>query len=271
MADRTEILRELGLLPLWHLRRAAPDAASPRRKGGEPAAARSTDAMAKGDALTLSGQPVRPWIGCGISRPLIGLHSPPTSLPVPHADCARRATWQYPASATCMRSGCSSARRPVRKRMRRGEPFVGQAGAAPGQHSRRAGHEARPECLHRQRAQMSPAGQSRTDATRGRGLPPLSRPADRAHRPGHDRCLGQECGERHCLTSMPLSPACVAGCITIRACRSSSPITPPICCVTCPTRRRHGKICVWHVPLCAGCSPRASAAWACNPRRPDPP
>src|SRR5580704_8600288 len=57
MAERKEILRELGLLPLWHLRRTAPNAAPTQQKGVEPAAAHGTDVMAKGDAPTLSRVP----------------------------------------------------------------------------------------------------------------------------------------------------------------------------------------------------------------------
>src|SRR5262249_10201013 len=41
------------------------------------------------------------------------------------------------------------------------------------------------------------------------------------------------------------SGACAAACTATRACRSSSRTTPRTCCVTCRTRRVHGKTCAW--------------------------
>src|SRR5208283_216937 len=57
MADRTEILRELGLLPLWHLRRPVSTPGQTRPAAEETATASATGALAKDKAPTLPRAP----------------------------------------------------------------------------------------------------------------------------------------------------------------------------------------------------------------------
>ena len=112
-----------------------------------------------------------------------GATSPPTSTPAPPAGCAGRARSRCPAWATSAPSGCSSARRPGAE-----EDAQGRALRRPGRAGcsttcwRRSGMTRGDERLHRQRAQVPAAEQPHARAARGRRLPAVPRPADRADR-----------------------------------------------------------------------------------------
>ena len=180
MPTRDDILTELGLVPTWRLRARAGAGGAPRpcraccrRASGAPAAAvvpRRRRAGGRRGARRAHRQRSS------------GATSPRTSTPAPPAAWRAPGRSRCPASATSAPSGCSSARRPGAEEDAKGEPFVGQAGQAARQHAGGAGHEARRERLHRQRAQVPAAEQPHAGAARGRRLPALSRPADRADR-----------------------------------------------------------------------------------------
>jgi len=128
MAERKEILRELGLLPLWHLRRLASNAAPTQRKGVEPAAARGTDAMAKGDAPTLSRVPAS---GADRMRHIATLDWPEFAADV--AACTacslcKTRNMAVPGVGDVHAQWLFVGEAPGAEEDARGEPFVGQAG-----------------------------------------------------------------------------------------------------------------------------------------------
>src|SRR5271170_3135613 len=128
MAERKEILRELGLLPLWHLRRLASNAAPTQRKGVEPAAARGTDAMAKGDAPTLSRVPAS---GADRLRHIAKLDWPEFAADVTACTacslCKTR-NMAVPGVGDVHAQWLFVGEAPGAEEDAKGEPFVGQAG-----------------------------------------------------------------------------------------------------------------------------------------------
>jgi DNA polymerase len=128
MAERKEILRELGLLPLWHLRRVAPNAAPTRRKGVEPAATRSTDATVKDEALALSRAPAS---GADRPRHIATLDWPEFAADVTACTacglCKTR-NMAVPGVGDVHAQWLFVGEAPGAEEDARGEPFVGQAG-----------------------------------------------------------------------------------------------------------------------------------------------
>ena len=89
-------------------------------------------------------------------------------------------------------TGCSSARRPARRRTRAASRSSGQAGRLLDNMLGGARHDAHAQRLHRQRAQVPAAEQPHAGARRGGGVPAVSRAADRADPPEADRRARQE-------------------------------------------------------------------------------
>ena len=145
-----------------------------------------------------------------------GAISPRTSTRARRAACAGRATKRCRASATRTPSGCSSARRPARRRTRAASRSSARPGRLLDNMLAALGLRARRERLHRERAQVPAARTTARRSRRGR------RRAGRISS-ARSRCCGRSSSSRSaraprrcCSTSTRRSPACAGACTDYR-------------------------------------------------------
>ncbi len=128
MADRSEILRELGLLPLWRLRRAAPAKAPTRSSGAQAATVSAAGTTATDNALALQGIPEP---SADRLRHIANLGWPEFAADV--AACTacglcRTRNKAVPGIGDVHAQWLFVGEAPGAEEDARGEPFVGQAG-----------------------------------------------------------------------------------------------------------------------------------------------
>ena len=225
--------------------RRNPDRARPR---ADVASARPTGlrpwagcaCRARGAARRAERQPRLPSpkrASCASPRST-GATSPRTSTRASPAACRARARRRCPAWAMSAPSGCSSARRPAPRKTRRASPSSDRPEDCSTTCWRRSGMKRGENVYIANVLKCRPPEQPHARAGRSRCLPPVPRPADRAHRAQGDRRAGQERRDHAPRRSTRRSRACAGASTATAAFRSSSRIIRPTCCATCPTRQK---------------------------------
>ena len=149
----------------------------------------------------------------------------------------------------------------------KGEPFVGQAGKLLDNMLAALGMTRGENVYIANVLKCRPPSNRTPEPRRGRRLPPVPRPADRAHRAQGDRRARQERRDDAARRSTRRSRACAGASTATAASRSSSPIIRPTCCATCPTRRRRGRICCSRGARCAAAARRRGRPERIEPLR----